>query len=80
MKVKGSLNKNRKIMKEQEYVNAQALGTVRAAIEVLKVLASQNLPGTIKRGDVTKVFKTLYEWEDRLDDQIKIQSDIPDEV
>ena len=67
-------------MKEQEFINAQALGTVRAAIEVLKVLASQNLPGTIKRGDVTKVFKTLYEWEDRLDDQIEIQLDIPDEV
>ena len=67
-------------MKEQEFINAQALGTVRAAIEVLKVLASQNLPGTIKRGDVTKVFKTLHEWEDRLNDQIEIQLDIPDEV
>jgi len=46
-------------MKEQEYVNAQALGTVRAAIEALKVLASQNLPGTIKRGDVTKVLNPI---------------------
>jgi hypothetical protein len=67
-------------MKEQEFINAQALGTLRAAIDTLKVLVPENLPGTIKRGDTTKVFKTLYEWQDRLNDQIEIQLDIPEKV
>ena len=56
-------------MKRQEYINTKALGTITAAINVLKDLHTENLKDIIKEGESEKVFATLYDWQKRLFDQ-----------
>ena len=62
----------KQIMKEQEYVNTKALGTITAAINVLKDLTPENLKNIIKDGEKKKVFGTLHDWQDRLFKEIEI--------
>lgn len=60
-------------MKEQEYINTKALGTITAAINALDDLVLENLTNTIKKGERKKVLGTLCEWQERLFKQIKIK-------
>jgi hypothetical protein len=53
-------------MKEQDYINAEALGIIKAAIAVLRDLVPESLPEIIKEGEVKKAMLTLYEWQNRL--------------
>lgn len=62
-------------MKEQEYINTKALGTVMAAIHVLNDLDHDNLKGIIKEGEAKQAIGTLYDWQDRLFKQIQVKED-----
>jgi hypothetical protein len=53
-------------MKEQDFINVEALGIIKAAIAVLKDLVPEMLPEIIKEGEAKKAIGTLYEWQHRL--------------
>lgn len=67
-------------MKEQDYINTKALGTVTAAINVLRDLTHKSLSSIIKEGENKQVMGTLYEWQGRLLKSINIDDNEPSSV
>jgi hypothetical protein len=63
-------------MKEQDFINVEALGTIKAAIAVLKDLVPEMLPEIIKEGEAKKAIGTLYEWQHRLFSTINTEETI----
>lgn len=62
-------------MTEQEYINTKALGTITAAIHILRDLVQDNLKDIIKGGESKKVFGTLHDWQERLFTSIDVRVD-----
>ena len=60
-------------MTEQEYINAKALATITAAINILEDLVPENLKDTIKAGETKKALGTLSDWQARLFKQVEIK-------
>lgn len=58
---------------EEQYIKTKALGTVTAAINVLKDLVPENLEGIIEDGEMAKVANKLHLWQERLFKEVNIQ-------
>jgi len=59
-------------MTEQEYINVKELGTVSAALDVLKNIVPDNSKVIVKE-DYQKVMDTIYKWQEALFQKIKIK-------
>jgi hypothetical protein len=62
-------------MTEQEYIKVKALGTITAAINTLKDLVPANLDDVITTEEYSKVMPTLWDWQERLFNQIETDSE-----
>jgi hypothetical protein len=62
-------------MKEIDYINVEALGTIRCCITSLRNICPENLKHIIKKGELNKVFSTLYDWQERLYKDIHIENE-----
>jgi len=62
-------------MKEQEYIDTKALGTITSAINTLKDLVPENLKDTIRDGEYKKALGTLCDWQERLFEKIEIEEE-----
>ena len=60
-------------MTEQDYIKVKALGTITAAINTLRDLVPANLEDVITKEEYSKVIPILYDWQERLFKDIKIQ-------
>ena len=63
-------------MTEQDYINVQALGTIKAALGVLRDLDPENLKDIILDGEQKKVTGTLHDWYDRLREVINTEEEV----
>lgn len=64
-------------MTEQEYIEAKALGSITAAINVLRDLVPANLKEVIRDDEGRQVFHTLSLWQERLFEIINTESNEP---
>lgn len=62
-------------MTEEEYIKTKSLGTITAAINTLRDLIPGNLKEVITKDEYSKVMPTLYDWQERLYQQIKTKID-----
>lgn len=62
-------------MTEKEYIKVKVLGTITAAINTLRDLVPANLEDIITKEEYSKVMPTLYDWQERLFEQIETESE-----
>ena len=62
-------------MTEKEFIKVKALGTITAAINTLRDLVPANLKEVIAEEECSKVMPTLYDWQERLFEQIETESE-----
>jgi len=60
-------------MKEKDYINAKALGTVTATINTLNDLVPANLDKICLESEYIQVFTILNKWQKNLYNSIKIK-------
>lgn len=59
-------------MTEEQYIKVKALGTITAAIAILKDITPDNLSEIIEEGEMEVITETLTNWQKKLFNGIEV--------